>query len=183
MVKPVFPGSSSALLPRQEEGSRGSVGKSGSAAQRIPAVILPAPLGQQCWRGSSAPTGGLRSILGSVLTSGLGMGTFCCSSTSADCCRLPSVIEACAAENPISHGFPWELGWWAQYVCPVLRALGSGNVVLKPVGLMPLGEAFARALLVLWLEQYCWSQLWISTAGHLWAEGRLEQGPNPDVNW
>lgn len=44
MVKPVLPGSSSALLPWQEEESWGSVGKSGSAAQRIPAVIPPAPL-------------------------------------------------------------------------------------------------------------------------------------------
>lgn len=109
-----------------------------------------------------------------------------------------------AALNPFLVGSGCVLG------TPCLPwALGSGTGVLKPVGLMPLGEAFARALLVLWLEQHCWSQLSISTAGpssgsallvpaldqccwsQLWisaaglrsplGRGRLEQGPNPDV--
>lgn len=86
------------------------------------------------------------------------MGAFCCLSTSANCCCLPSAAEA------VLLGIPFlvaSLGSWGGVLgtlcLPSAQGLGNGDGVLKPVGLMPLGEAFARALLVL--------LGWSSTAG------------------
>lgn len=175
MVKPVFPGPSSALLlPRQEEGSRGSVGKAGSAARRIPAVIPPAPLGRRCCRGWSAPREGLGSIPGSVLTSGPGMGTFCCSSSSANCCCLPSAAEAVLLE---SH-FSWLPSGAGVVVCAghTVFAQCSGPWqwpwCFKTSGADALGRNLCQgpacpvagvALLVPAPDQHCWFQV---TSGH-----------------
>lgn len=178
MVKPLFPGSSSALLPRQEEGSRGSVGKPGSAALCIPALIPPAPLAR-LW-GCSAG--------GAHLHQERDWGASWALSSPQDRewgpSAAPPPLQIPAVSRVLSRlGIPFlvaSLGSWGGVLgtpcLPSAQGLGSGNGVLKPVGLMPLGGAFARALLDLWLEQHCWSQLWVSTAALRSSLGRGEAG-------
>lgn len=173
MVKPGFSGPGSALLPRQEEGSRAPW----ESRARPAAHSCGDPMGQQHWRGSVCTQRGTGDPPGLWAHLGTRIGDLLLLLHSAKCCGVPSAARPCCPESHFLC-FPWEPGWWVPGLpsLPGAQRPWEWQWCFTTSGVMPLGEAFARpqaSLLVPAPGQHCWSQV---TSGHRggWSRGQAQ---------